>query len=1109
MTAAELVRKTAQRVKSAYGKEAVATAKPKIFNVLEYIEQPWGLNMTLFPAQKFLVKLYYNLELDDFLPEDPNLRIQIPDMFNTKILYELTEKEYLSYLHNEGRCNIGEQDHDRRELVLAIGRRAGKCNREGTLVLTDRGIFPIEELGIASEEEFSELEIGVAQEGSAKSRSSHFYNGGVKPTYTLKTKSGYEIGGTANHRVRVMTAEGVVDWRYLDEIRPGDFLAIHRGTDLWASEQLDTKPFHNDRGRKDLVFPDQLDEAWGNLLGYLVGDGSWGHTQGVAVTVEHDETWLYLRDLFDRLFGSCRVQKDKRTKNTGRLEFPSVGMRQFLHDLGWSWGCGRYDKRVPWSILRSPKSVVCAFLRGLFETDGSAEGGGRHITLSTASFELASDVQVLLLNLGIVSNVARKWNPETERYYAILSLKGVRSRRIFAELVGFDSNKKQRPLQAALKNAQEGKSDTESIPHQYSHIRELLEAVPKRNPARGEKGWGRSHLRKAFGNTCKPSSGEDLSYSRLDKALSVAIDLGASEAASHFRELVELDYFYDPVQSIERGEHQVYDLTVPEGESFVANGVVNHNTTLSGIFASYEVYRLLNLYNPQEYYGLPNGNRIQVISVATDKEQAGLLFGEVTTHLAKCDYFKQYIANNTLSHVNFRTPYDIEKFGPNVHHENGKFVSLNGKASLRVTFKSCIAKGLRGSGNIVIILDEVAHFQDKGNSSADEIYAAVTPSSAAFSRKDSDTGRPAVDKETGDIAPVESRIILISSPLGRSGLFFKKFSTAMHGGPAAANILAIQAPTWEINPTIPSSYYKEKYHDDPVVFATEHGARFSDQAKGWLERKKDLEACIDVGRRPTIRPTPRKPYQMGIDVGLVEDGTAVSITHAESDYISLDYHEVWYAGVDWKETNPHLHGEYTTGYAKTLETVERLDFGEIANWIEALAKRFHITAGLFDQWNGIPLEQALHKKGLKQFRSEFFTRDQNSKIYQAAKSFILNGSLRLYDYPIPERAKEGQDRHSSLITELLSLEARKLSKNIVLVQAPQVRGNHDDLSDSLVRATWLSMNILVNQKHVAGGGLHLPRASASMTSERYQRIRDRQRGYIGDRRVPRRRPFLR
>jgi hypothetical protein len=497
------------------------------------------------------------------------------------------------------------------------------------------------------------------------------------------------------------------------------------------------------------------------------------------------------------------------------------------------------------------------------------------------------------------------------------------------------------------------------------------------------------------------------------------------------------------------------------------------------------------------YYGLPNGNRIQIISVATDKDQAGLLFNEVTSHLAKCTYFSPYISNNTQGWVNFRTPYDIEKYGPNVRQEDGKFVSFNGKATIRVTFKSCIAKGLRGAGNVVIILDEVAHFQDKGGSSAREIYDAVTPSAAAFSRKDPKTGMPALDKSTGKTAEVESRIILISSPLGRSGKFFEKFDLAMHGGEGAGNILAIQAPTWEINPTVPPSYYREKYHSDPVVYMTEHGARFTDQARGWIERKEDLLACVDPQHRPIVRARPRVPHQMGIDVGLVGDGTAVAITHVEGDKIVLDYHESWYAKTSWKDSNAHLRGQApTTDYAKILETVERLDFDEISEWIVTLCKRFHITRGLFDRWNGIPLEQTLHKRGYKQFTSEFFTRDMTSKIYQTAKMFLYDRRLVLYDYPVPERANsDSEGRHSPLISELLSLQAKQISRNIVLVEAPQKKESHDDLSDALVRSIWLSTETLLNQKHAAHGGLHRPHASTGgLTPQRYQVMRARVHG---------------
>ncbi len=1096
---ASLVRKAGRVVKTAQGQEAVDTAQHMIYSVLDYIEAPWGLDMRLYPAQRFIVKLYYNLELDEVLPEDPNHQIQIPDMFGEQILYTFTEREYLTYLFNEGRCNIGEQDHDRRELILAVGRRAGKCVTGGTLVPTNRGFFFIEDLAEAAEDDVTPLEVSVAQEGGRKAQSAFFYNGGVKPTFEVRSKCGYQVAGTGNHGIKVMGKSGRIEWRYLDEIQLGDFLAVNRSSDLWVSAQLDVTEFHNEDGRKELVFPDNLDERWGLLLGYLAGDGSWSNTQGVAMTVEHPETWDQMKALFDELFGSHRVQMDKRTEGTGRLEFPGVGMRQFLHDLGWSMDCGRFDKMVPWAILRSPKPVVCAFLRGLFETDGSAESGGRHITLSTASFRLAREVQLLLLNLGIVTNVSKKWNRKTKRHYANLSIKGVRSRRFFAQWVGFDSEKKQRPMLAALERAQEGKSDTESVPHQFQRVRDLLESTPRHFGGSVSTGWKRSNLREVFGNACKPGSGEKLTYTRIRKTVEVAKELEAgSEEIAHFETLLRQDYFFDPVVSVEEGEDQVYDLNVPDGQEFVANGLTNHNTTLSGIFASYEVYRLLNLYNPQRYYGLPNGNRIQIISVATDKDQAGLLFNEVTSHLAKCDYFNPYIANNTLGWVNFRTPYDIEKYGPAIRQEDGRFVSFNGKATMRVTFKSCIAKGLRGAGNVVIILDEVAHFLDKGGSSAREIYDAVTPSAAAFSRKDLKTGRPAVDPETGEEAVVESRIVLISSPLGKSGKFYEKFDLAMRGGEGSENLLAIQAPTWEINPTVPSSYYKEKYHSDPVVFMTEHGAQFSDQTRGWIERVEDLTACIDPTHRPALRARPRMPHQMGIDVGLVGDGTAIAITHVEGPKVIHDYHEVWYAGRDWREANPHLGDEYSTPYARILRDVQRLDFDEIANWIVTLCKRFHITAGLFDRWNGIPLEQTLHKRGYKQFKAEFFTRDTTSKLFQSAKMFLFDERLVLYDWPLPERATE-DGRHSPLIAELLTLQAKQISKNLVLVEAPVKKGAHDDMSDALIRAIWLSTQTMLNQKHAAKYGVNRPHAATGMTPERYQLMRARKHCGFGDR----------
>jgi hypothetical protein len=573
-----------------------------------------------------------------------------------------------------------------------------------------------------------------------------------------------------------------------------------------------------------------------------------------------------------------------------------------------------------------------------------------------------------------------------------------------------------------------------------------------------------------------------------DKTKTIQVtDMFNTKVLYHFTEVEYLRFLFEEGRcNLREQDHERKDLVLAIGRRA-------GKTTLSGIFASYEVYRLLNLHNPQRYYGLPNGNRIQIISVATDQDQASLLYNEVTSHLAKCEYFKPFIANNTQKLVNFRTPYDIERYGPTNRQAEGKFVSFNGKATLRVTFKSCIAKGLRGSGNVVVILDEVAHFQDKGQSSAKDIYDAVTPSTAAFSPKDTRTNMPIHGADT----QTDARVILISSPLGKSGKFFELFDLAMHGGPGSENLIAIQAPTWEVNPTVATSYYRRKFHEDPSVFNVEHGANFSDQIRGWIEREVDLTACIQPTERPADRGIIRYPYQMGVDVGLVGDGTAVALTYAVGDKIALAYHEIWYAGVDWRTSNPHLDAPMTD-YARRLQDVERLDFDEIAAWIIELTKRFHVTDGLFDRWNGIPLEQALHKRGLTQFQSDFFTRDQSSKMFQAAKMLLLDERLNLYDFPLPT---EGV-KHSPLIKELLSLQAQQMSKNLVIVEAPKIAGAHDDQSDALIRAIWLTHERMVNPKFTGLGrsrGDYRPHTAATTNTRSYQASRMRTHGVVLDR----------
>lgn len=442
-------------------------------------------------------------------------------------------------------------------------------------------------------------------------------------------------------------------------------------------------------------------------------------------------------------------------------------------------------------------------------------------------------------------------------------------------------------------------------------------------------------------------------------------------------------------------------------------------TLITSCIVAYESYKLLLKANPQKYYGFSQSNVIQLISVATDKDQAGLLYQEAAGHFQKCEFFRPYAANSTQSFATFQTPFDIDKYGS--YQENPK-----ARYSIKVTFRSCVAKGLRGGNNVLVALDEAAHFGDKGQASADEVYQAVSPSAKTFLPKDpNNKARP--------IGENEGRIILISSPLGKQGLFYKQFRLGFTSG-AGANILSIQAPTWEVNPTIDGPTFEGEYLKDPTAFFTEFGAEFTDRTRGWIEDANDLLACVVPDLRPKALAPPRAPHFMGLDVALAGDYTAVAVGHNEPDgRVVLDYIDRICAG----------EGDYIDQ--------ERLEFDDVADWVRDISKRFYIHEGIFDQWSGIPMEQALEKRGLKQMKSVHHTRQLSSQMFQNFKNMMLDKKLALYDFPIPDG-----EEHSPHIQELLELQAEVISKYIIKVEAPNMAGKHDDYADALVRMVWVA-----------------------------------------------------
>lgn len=465
-------------------------------------------------------------------------------------------------------------------------------------------------------------------------------------------------------------------------------------------------------------------------------------------------------------------------------------------------------------------------------------------------------------------------------------------------------------------------------------------------------------------------------------------------------------------------------------EMILSIGRRSGKTLITSCIVAYETYKLLKKYNAQKYYGTSQSNIIQLISVATGKDQSKLLFNEAKGHFSGCDFFLPYTANNTQSFYTFQSAYDIDRYGPYKDNPKAPF-------SFNVTFQSCVAKGLRGGNNILVALDEAAHFGDSGQASADQVYQAVAPSTRTFSPKDP-------NNKTRAIGENEGRVIMISSPLGKQGLFYKQFRVGFDRE-AGENFLCVQAPTWEVNPTIPAATFIADYLKDPVAFFTEFGAEFTDRTRGWLN-PDDIYACINPNRKPRGRASPRAPHFLGLDIGLVGDYTAVAVGHNDPDgKIVLDYIDRIKAG----------EGEY--------EDYDRLEFEDVVDWVADIARRFYITEGLFDQKYGIVMEQALARRGLERMTSMQFSQRVASEIFQNFMNLLMDRRLDLYNWPIP-----ADDEYCDYIQELKALQAEILSKYVVKVEAPRSEGNHDDYSDALVRMVWLATQNSAKRHTVTG-----------------------------------------
>lgn len=318
-------------------------------------------------------------------------------------------------------------------------------------------IFDRRALEYKISEQFGYKNLEILSSGNIRS-----WERGKKETYRLTTYSGYSLEATADHKV--LTENG---YKRLGELEKGDEVLIQPLGKFSLRKKIfgngKVKRLNNLTKRKTLKLPECWSGELGEVLGWLIGDG-WFREDRAGFTFGHQDKKVtsYFNKIISEWY-NCSIKEIARDNGVIHLSYHSRGFIEFFKELGVKVLTSRY-KEVPASLFSAPREAVAGFLRGIFSADGNIDDTDGTVKISSSSKRLLRGIQVLLLNLGIKSNILlrkysfsknfsyttesgqhRDYKAKSDNYFELFISGGVSKRR-FKEEVGFLVERKNRLL---------------------------------------------------------------------------------------------------------------------------------------------------------------------------------------------------------------------------------------------------------------------------------------------------------------------------------------------------------------------------------------------------------------------------------------------------------------------------------------------------------------------------------------------------------------------------------------------------------------------------------------------------------------------------------------
>ena len=395
--------------------------------------------------------------------------------------------------HQENCLNLMRDNPD--HAILPVSAGGGKCLDYNHVVTTSRGLLSVGEIYESSGDYigntgFRELS-GTKVVTSAGILPADRSYSTVGKTIKVSFSDGSYIEGLPEHRLWATTDGIRFDYVRLDALTSAHSLEKRVGLGVFGKQtklpalvtlSTDSAAFKN--SANNISIPRTITESLACLLGYIVSEGSVKNYAGrdVVNVFNTDEEVIQKIELSAiEVFGPdsySKIEEKPRSikhRPVTKIQFKSSAARFIVQLVGVS---NSASIGIPACIRMAPRAIQVAFLRALFEGDGSVyvKSHGKNdkgydnswvVDYTTISSKLALHLRAMLENLGVLCTVRHRrpyksiqcsvsGEPETKQAHTIII--NYRSFSAFKQ-IGFDCTRKSALFKSACEAADQAASN--------------------------------------------------------------------------------------------------------------------------------------------------------------------------------------------------------------------------------------------------------------------------------------------------------------------------------------------------------------------------------------------------------------------------------------------------------------------------------------------------------------------------------------------------------------------------------------------------------------------------------------------------------------------------